>query len=179
MVFASQPAYDPRQMQCRKEVFSMRINNFRWLLLVPVAGLVSGQASAACSNHTLHGNYAFHISGQILAPAPVAGVVSGVALTWFDGSGYLNQVDHAVHNGVPPMEDWRPGEGTYSINTDCTGWMTITQHPTDPADGGPELKLYIVVTEDGNEVQTVVSDSPTAAAFAANITSTGVRRSAE
>ena len=154
----------------------MKISSFGGLVLAPVLAMSMGQAAAACSNATLLGNYVFHISGEVLAPAPAAGLVSGVALTYFDGAGGLNQVDHAVHNGVKPAEDWRPGEGTYSINPDCTGWMTITQHPTEAADAGPELKLYIVVTEDGNEVQTVVSGSPTAAAFAANITSTGIRR---
>ena len=138
-------------------------------------GLTVCYANGACSNATLRGNYAFAITGQIIAPAPAAGLVSGVARTYFDGTGNLQQVDHVVHNGVPPQEDWRPGSGTYSINADCTGWMTITPQPTNPADNGAELKLYIVVTENGRKIQTVVSSSPSTPTFAANITSSAVR----
>jgi hypothetical protein len=140
------------------------------------AFLAAGQnAIAQCSNRTLHGHYAFTITGQILAPAPAAGQVTGVAMTDFDGRGNLTQVDHAVHNGVPPQEDWRPGSGTYHVNPDCTGSMTITQMPTIPADASPELLLYIVVGDNGNEIRTVVSSSPTVPAFAAAITSTATR----
>lgn len=148
-------------------------------LMLMMAGaallLVAVPAQAACSNWTLHGKYAFTVTGQILTPAPAAGLVSGTAMTEFDGSGNLVQVDHVVHAGVVPVEAWRPGTGTYSINPDCTGWMTITAHPVDPSDASPELLLYIVVKGDGSQVDTVVSGSPTSPAFTANITSIGVR----
>lgn len=134
-----------------------------------------------CSNATLIGDYAFTLSGQILAPPPAAGIVTGVALTHFDGQtnaesqGSMTQVDHVIHNGVAPAEDWRPGSGPYQVNPDCTGWMTITPEPTNPADGGAEIKLYFVIGDNGNTIHTVVSGSPTVAAFAANITSTATR----
>lgn len=147
-----------------------------WMTAGAALLLVAVHAQAACSNNTLRGKYTFTITGQILAPAPAAGSVSGTAMTVFDGNGGVTQVDHVVHNGVLPVEEWRPGTGAYSLNPDCTGWMTITSHPTDAADAGPELKLYIVVTRDGSQVDTVVSGSPTAAAFSASITSIGVRR---
>ena len=141
-----------------------------WMMAGAALLAVAVQAQAACSNSTLHGRYAFTITGQILAPSPAAGLVSGVAMTFFDGDGGGSQLDHAVHNGVPPVEDWRPGSISYSINPDCTGTMTITQHPTDPADFGPPLHLYIVVTRDGSQVDTVVSSPLT------QVTSIGVRK---
>lgn len=153
----------------------MKFANVQSMLLSSVLLFASGQLSAQCSNETLHGRYAFTVTGQILAPAPAAGLVSGVAITEFDGAGGLRQVDHVVHNGTAPVEDWRPGLGSYSINSDCTGWMTINPQPTNPADASPELKLYIVVTKDSREIRTVVSGSPTVPPFAANITSIGVR----
>lgn len=151
---------------------------FTWIIKMFAAaslGLTLCYGSGACSSATLHGNYAFTITGQIIAPAPAAGLVSGVARTYFDGGGNLQQVDHVVHSGVPPQEDWRPGVGTYFINPDCTGWMTILPQPTIAADNGPELKLHIVVTENGRKIQTVVSNSPNTPPFAANITSSAVR----
>lgn len=141
-----------------------------WLMAGAALLLVAVHAQAACSDSTLHGRYAFTITGQILGPPPAAGLVTGVAMTFFDGDGGGSQVDHAVHNGVPFVEDWRPGSVTYSINPDCTGTMTITPRPTDPADFGPPLHLYIVVTRDGSQVDTVVSNPLT------QTTSIGVRR---
>jgi len=157
----------------------MQIAPMSSLLLVPFLAATAGHALGACSNQTLHGNYAFTITGQILAPAPVAGPVSGVTVTVFDGEGGLTQVDHVVHNGIKPVEDWRPATGSYSVNSDCTGWMTFTPEPTNLADGGPELKLFIAVTEDGSQIRTVVSGSPNTPPFTANITSVGVRKAAD
>ncbi len=151
---------------------------FKWMIKMFAAASLALSfcyGNDACSNATLHGNYAFTITGQITAPAPAVGPVSGVAKTYFDGRGNLQQIDHVVHNGIPPQEDWRPGVGTYSINPDCTGWMTVLPEPTVAADNGPELKLYIVVTDDGRKIQTVVSNSPNTPPFAANITSSAVR----
>jgi hypothetical protein len=108
----------------------------------------------ACSNATLIGTYAFQITGQILAPAPVAGPVAGGTLTVFDGFGNLTQVDNVVHNGVVPAEDWRPAVGTYTVNTNCTGTVTFTPQPTNPADAGPALTVHFVVSQSGAQIVT-------------------------
>ena len=143
------------------------------LAMLAVPG--SATAEEGCSNATLIGDYAFTLSGQIAAPPPAAGPVSGVALTHFDGRGNMTQVDHVVHNGVLPAEEWRPGFGPYQVNPDCTGWMTITQDPAIPSDASPELKIEFVVSENGNAIHTVVSGSPTVPALVANITSSATR----
>jgi hypothetical protein len=144
-----------------------------------LAGLALAQSAGTeylgCSNATLIGNYAFQITGQILAPAPAAGPVAGVALTLFDGNGNLTQVDNVVHNGVAPIEDWRPATGTYTVNPNCTGTFTFTPQPTNPADGGPALTLHFVVTRDGSQIRTTVTGSPNTPPFMAAITSVGVR----
>ena len=145
-----------------------------------VVGAARAQETPSCTNATIIGDYAFTITGQILAPPAAAGLVTGVTLTHFDGQtnaegqGSMNQVDHVVHNGVAPAEDWRPGSGPYQVNPDCTGWMTINPAPTIPSDGGPELTIYFVIGDNGNTIQTVVSPlkgSP----FAANISSSATR----
>jgi hypothetical protein len=158
--------------------FILKSGMFRLGLCASFVASSAGLAHATnipCSNGMLIGEYSFTITGQILAPAPAAGPLAGVALTHFDGLGNMTQVDHVVHNGVTPVEDWRPGSGPYQVNPDCTGWFTITPAPTDPADGGPELKLYIVVENNGHTVRTVVSGSPNVPAFTAAITSIGTR----
>jgi hypothetical protein len=153
----------------------MKIAHGTSAFLALTLALGAAHAKAACSDATLHGKYTFTVTGQILAPAPAAGLVNGVAMTYFDGDGYLHQVDHVVHNGVLPVENWRPADGHYSINPDCTGWMTITPHPTETADNSPELKLYLVVSVDGSEVHNVVSGSPVNPLFVANISGNGTR----
>ncbi len=143
------------------------------------AGMAMAQTAATenlgCSLATVIGSYAFQITGQILAPAPAAGSVAGVALTVFDGYGNLTQVDNVVHNGVVPIEDWRPAVGTYTVNSNCTGTFTFTPQPTNPADGGPALMVHFVVTRDGSKIQTTVTGSPNTPPFVAVITSIGVR----
>jgi hypothetical protein len=134
-----------------------------------------GQANNGCANATLHGVYAFHLTGQILAPAAVAGPVSGVALTTFDGLGNLTQIDNVVHNGVVPVEDWRPAVGSYTVNSDCTGTFTFTPMPTNAADAGPALKVHFVLTNSGAKIVTVVTGSPNTPPFVASIVSTGDR----
>ena len=156
----------------------MKLNGIhlaQFLVLVAVGAGVAHATEHSCSNATLHGNYTFTITGQILTPAPAAGVVSGVALTTFNGDGTLTQVDHVLHQGVAPIEEWRPGNGSYQLNPDCTGWMTIVPSPTIPADNSPSLKLEIVVAKDGSEIHTVVTSSPSLPPFTAAITSIGVR----
>jgi hypothetical protein len=145
------------------------------LFIACAVGIAHASDPGPCSNETLRGDYAFTITGQILAPPPAAGLVAGVAWTHFDGHGNMKQVDHVIHNGVAPVEEWRPGSGPYQVNPDCTGYFTISPMPTDPADGSPELKLFFVLANDGHEIRTVVSGSPSVPPFTAEITSIGTR----
>jgi hypothetical protein len=59
------------------------------------------EGNGPCTNAILKGEYGFTITGQILA-GPAAGPVAGVAMTFYDGQGKLDQVDHVFHNGKPP-----------------------------------------------------------------------------
>jgi len=145
------------------------------ILGLALTGPAIAQVNNGCSNATVRGSYVFQITGQILAPGPAAGPVSGVALTTFDGVGNLTQIDHVVHNGVVPVEDWRPAMGTYTVNSDCTGTFTFTPAPTNPADGGPALKVHFVLTNGAAQILTVVSGSPNTPPFTASIVSTGSR----
>jgi len=85
------------------------------------------------------------------------GPLRGVAMTHFDGAGKLTQVDHVVVNGMPPAINWRPGTGTYTVNSDCTGTAQINNV------GGPQVNLRFVVVRQGKQIHTVVSDLANAA----------------
>ena len=132
-------------------------------LLWPL-GLCPRGRSRFASTRICRGNYAFTMTGQILA-GPQAGTVTGVAMTNFDGQGYLSQVDHVVHNRASPALAWRPGTGSHTVNLDCTGTVVINF-----TDGSPPLQLYFVLTKLGAEIRIVVINAGT------NKTSVGVRR---
>jgi hypothetical protein len=71
-----------------------------------------------CSNRTIFGDYGFALEGVILGPGLQ---LRGVVLQHYDGRGNLTQVDHIVTEGMPPLQEWTPGSGTYTVNPDCTG----------------------------------------------------------
>jgi hypothetical protein len=127
---------------------------FRISLILLVMALAASSAVSAhdrgCTNSIIKGDYAFTIHGQILTPnGPL--LVDGVAKTTFDGDGNLTQVDAVAINGNIPLI-WRPSTGTYTVNSDCTGTMTLI------STGQPTLHLAILVSQSGNHIHTVVTD---------------------
>lgn len=120
-------------------------------------GDAGSSAQARCSNRTLRGSYAFDIEGTIVA-GPNRLLLRGLAMTQFDGSGNLTQVDFTTVNGASAGADWRPGWGSYAINSDCTGTMEIIQ-----SDGSPMLRLRLVVADHGRTIYNIVEGSSTGA----------------
>jgi hypothetical protein len=128
--------------------------------------LASGQALMAqngvfqsiCTNAMLEGDYGFVVTGtrpSAPTPGPPPENIVGVAMTHFDGNGNLTQTDNIHGSITSTASPNRPGTGTYTINSDCSGIMMLS------SSGSPTLTLSIVVVEDGNEVRTAVTD-PTA-----------------
>jgi hypothetical protein len=130
------------------------------LLLVGAIGhmpTASAADSLTCSNRSLRGNYGSAIDGTIFLPSPAPSLlVRGVALQQFDGHGSFSQVDFVTLNGASASNDWRPGTGTYEINSDCTGTMEINFD-----DGSPSLHLRLIVVDGGRQLMTVVEGNAT------------------
>ena len=101
------------------------------------------------------GTYGFAVTGTIsgVGGAPDQLVV-GVATTVFDGMGNLTQVD-SIHLSRAGTFTDGSGFGTYQLNPDCSGTMTISET------GAPPFTLRIVVVDNGNEVRTAVMDPST------------------
>jgi hypothetical protein len=126
------------------------------LLLGPV--LAAEPASPAlfddgfsCSNETLKGIYGFTITG--IRPAarglPQVALV-GTAVTTFHGDGTFEQFDNLnVNSPDVAYQPNRPGTGSYSLNSDCSGTMSLTA-------SGVTLQLSITVVDHGREVRTAV-----------------------
>jgi len=123
------------------------------LILVVMALAASSEVQARareCTDSTIRGTYAFTIHGQILTPGGPL-LVDGIAKTTFDGDGELTQVDTVAVNGH--IEGvWHPSTGTYTVNSDCTGTMTLI------STGQPTLHLAIIVSQSGNHIHAVVTD---------------------
>jgi hypothetical protein len=106
-----------------------------------------------CDNQLIEGRYAFTIEGQKLGPAgTLIGPQVGVAMTTFDGRGGLTQTDTITINGEVVADFTHPtAGGTYTIHSDCTGTFTINFR-----DGRPPATVNLVVTNNGNEIDTVI-----------------------
>jgi hypothetical protein len=144
-------------------------------LTAVVACLTLGGASLAqagtCSDSSLKGKYGQTIRGELLPGPGVVLPVNGVAMTEFDGSGKLTQVDFVVINGSPTSSGFQSETGTYHISSDCTGKATF-----EYADGS-EIVLMLVVVNHGGEFRTVVTflnQTKGGTAVPANIGSVGV-----
>ena len=127
---------------------------FRICLILVVMALAASSAVQArareCTDSTIRGTYAFTIHGQILTPGGPL-LVDGIAKTTFDGDGELTQLDTVAVNGH--IEGvWHPSTGTYTVNSDCTGTMTLI------STGQPTLHLAIIVSQSGNHIHAVVTD---------------------
>ncbi len=123
------------------------------LILLVMALAASSEVTAntrVCADSTIKGTYAFTIHGQILTPrGPI--LVDGIAKTTFDGDGELTQVAAVAINGNIPLI-WSPSTGTYTVNSDCTGTMTLT------SPGQPTLHFAILVSQSGNHIHNVITD---------------------
>jgi hypothetical protein len=145
------------------------------IALLAVAGTARAQANDfdGCSKATLHGDYAFTLHGEsigVLVPQPTGApklalfasplLADGVAITNFDGNGFLTQVDFVMRNGTSaatpttPLTDngFRSGEnGTYTVSPDCTGTFKIMFPDTT------EIDAAFVLANHGREIRTVVT----------------------
>ena len=108
-----------------------------------------------CSNATLRGDYGFTINGTRPTgppPAPIEQFV-GLAITRFDGNGGLIQPVGSSHGSIRGDSPNDTGSGTYSLNADCSGTMTLSLTGQIPA---VTLRIWMVVVDRGKEVRLVV-----------------------
>jgi hypothetical protein len=131
------------------------VSNAAALILLTLTALGSGYAqsnSPTCNNKLIKGNYGFTVQGNKLGGQGPTGQQVGVAMTQFDGKGGLTQID-TVTIGGEVVADFThaPANGTYTVNSDCTGTFTITF-----TDGRPTVVANLVVVANGDEIDTVV-----------------------
>jgi hypothetical protein len=103
-----------------------------------------------CSLDTLRGNYAFSQSGfeSPNAPGQKPQPFTDVGVSTFDGAGNFSATftDMSPGNPNPYIALQLTASGTYTVNSDCTGSLSIT---TGPAAG---VTLNMAVIGGGAEV---------------------------
>jgi hypothetical protein len=142
-----------------------RISLFLLTLALVASSTMTAHASS-CSNSPIRGAYAFTIHGQVLVPGGPVLLIDGLAKTTFDGQGNLTQLDAVAVNGnVAP--GWRSSTGTYSVDADCTGTLTVSNGDQPP------IHTQMIIARSGDTIHAMVIDPGFATTSDAERTRTG------
>jgi hypothetical protein len=113
----------------------------------------SGKAKE-CSNANLHASFGYTSTGTLLdtyVPPPLAGPFAEVGRQTFDGKGNTEGTATLSANGNINKVTI---EGTYTVNADCTGSMTLNIPSL-----GATVHADFVIDDDGAELRAIVTDS--------------------
>jgi len=107
-----------------------------------------------CSSDSLQGSFGFTSTGTLLAlPLPLAGPFGEVGRQTFDGQGNTEAAATLSFNGNIKSVTI---QGTYVVNPDCTGTMTLLISPL-----GVTAHLDFVIDDDGAEVRAIATGTGT------------------
>jgi hypothetical protein len=105
-----------------------------------------------CSNASLRGSFGFTNTGTNLAlPPPLAGPLAQIGRQTFDGRGNTHATTTLSANGNILTAI---AEGTYVVNPDCTGSMTLVVSPF-----GSTVNADFVIDNNGEELRAIVTDA--------------------
>jgi hypothetical protein len=107
-----------------------------------------------CSKATLQGSFGYTSTGTLLpayVPPPYAGPFAEVGREAFDGNGHSHATATLSANGNIMNVTIT---GTYKVNPDCTGSMTLYVSPLDAT-----VHSDFVIDDDGAELRVISTDS--------------------
>ena len=103
-----------------------------------------------CSNASLQGSFGFTSTGTLLAlPPPLAGPFAEIGRQTFDGRGNTDATATLSANGNIVRVTV---QGTYVVNPDCTGSMTLYISPF-----GTTANADFVIDDNGAELRAIVT----------------------
>jgi len=103
-----------------------------------------------CSEASLQGSFGFTSTGTLLAvPTPSVGPFGEVGRQAFNGRGGTDGTATLSANGNIRRVTF---QGTYVVNPDCTGSMTLFVSPFNST-----VNLDFVIDDDGEEVRAIVT----------------------
>lgn len=124
------------------------------LALTPTVMLAQSQQCSR-QNAVLNGAYMVTITGTAGSPvwAPFTGPVATMGRYVFDGSGNL-QTTATIATANPPLNVTPPFviNGTYTVNRDCTGSLTLDFSPA------PNGHYNMIVSADGRNITMIATD---------------------
>jgi hypothetical protein len=104
-----------------------------------------------CSNASLQGSFGFTNTGTNIAlPPPFAGPIAQIGRQAFDGGGNTDATATLSANGNIVTVTV---QGTYVVNPDCTGSMTLFVSPF-----GSTVNVDFVIDDNGTELRGIVTD---------------------
>ena len=107
-----------------------------------------------CSDASLQGSFGFSSTGTLNAlPPPSAGPFGEIGRQAFDGQGNTDGTATLSTNGNIHRVTW---QGTYAVNPDCTGSMTLFVSPL-----GVTVPLDFVIDDDGTELRAITTGNMT------------------
>lgn len=107
-----------------------------------------------CSVASLRGSFGFTSNGALVAaPAPLAGPFGEIGRQTFDGMGNTDGAATLSANGNIRNVTV---QGTYVVNSDCTGSMTLAVSPF-----GSTVPVDFVIDDDGAELRAIVTGAGT------------------
>ena len=107
-----------------------------------------------CSDASLQGSFGFSSTGTLLAlPPPSAGPFGEIGRQTFDGHGNTDATATLSANGNIRRVTI---QGTYFVNPDCTGSMTLYVSPI-----GATVPLDFVIDDDGTELRAITTGNVT------------------
>ena len=112
----------------------------------------TGERDKACSESSVHGSFGFTAEGTLLAlPPPFAGPFAEIGRQTFDGRGNTEATGTLSANGNIVRVTV---QGTYVVNADCTGSMTLYILPFEVT-----AAFDLVIDDDGAELRAIAADA--------------------
>jgi hypothetical protein len=123
-------------------------------------GFWVAQGFPTCTNAEVKGRFGLALRGSFLAGAPFTGpliLIGELALhVKASGDGVIRGHIAGSENGTVLTFADEPVTGSYSIDANCKGTLTITPR------GGPALNFSVVVVDHGKEMLAIETDADTA-----------------
>jgi hypothetical protein len=124
------------------------------IAIAAALGLIVVQGARAaekgCSNASLNGTFGYTATGVLTAPPSLAGPFATVGAQTFDGDGNTTATAWTSQNGSIVQVTIK---GTYSVNPDCTGTMTLQVNVLNPPMAIPPTPYFFVLENGETEFQ--------------------------
>jgi hypothetical protein len=143
---------DPKEAEMTRAMAPTTLATiFMTLFVLGTAPTARADEPRACSNASLRGSFGFTSQGALVAnlPPPVLGPFGEIGRQTFDGRGNTEGAATLSGNGNINRVTF---QGTYIVNPDCTGDMTLYVSPF-----GSTVNLDFVIDDNGNELRAIVT----------------------